>query len=253
MAGELAAAEERPDHGRTVAGRGCPKRSQTSDERLTAAQQALQRMTSGRGDPQYAAAVAAVEEASRELGRPPAKKRRKTRRSRPASSRPRTSSTSASTWPRGQAKNGQQERSRDRQAGEGREPARSRPAPAGGQQPGRLRTGSRELSQGRRRALSRPAEADRQRRAPGRAAWAKSAPAPRNWPAASAPGAQKSTRLSSALGRIGSGVQRLQGPGGEGQFHQLDVQSPGLFRSGYFYLAGPGRQQARTAPPVRAS
>jgi putative drug exporter of the RND superfamily len=51
-------------------------------------------------------------------------------------------------------------------------------------------------------------------------------------------GAQRSTRLSKALRRIGFGVRRLQGPGGEGQFHQLDVQSPGLFKSGYFYLAG---------------
>ncbi len=45
---------------------------QSSEEQLAAARQALQRMTTGRSDPEYAAALAAVEEASRHLtGRNP--------------------------------------------------------------------------------------------------------------------------------------------------------------------------------------
>ncbi|HEY5054130.1 MAG TPA: MMPL family transporter [Solirubrobacterales bacterium] len=53
-------------------------------------------------------------------------------------------------------------------------------------------------------------------------------------------GAQKSKLLAGALHRIGSGLERQQGTnsGSGSQLSQLRKQSPGLFRSGYFYLAG---------------
>lgn len=52
-------------------------------------------------------------------------------------------------------------------------------------------------------------------------------------------GAQKSKLLTGALHKIAAGLQRQSG-GGEGgsQLKQLQAQSPGLFRSGYFVLAG---------------
>jgi putative drug exporter of the RND superfamily len=48
-------------------------------------------------------------------------------------------------------------------------------------------------------------------------------------------GAQKSTLLGSGLGRIESG---LGGKGGESSLHQLQEKSPGIFHSAYFILAG---------------
>ena len=52
-------------------------------------------------------------------------------------------------------------------------------------------------------------------------------------------GAQKSQRLTGALGQMHSGLEEQQGSGSGGsQLDQLKQQSPGLFRSGYFYLAG---------------
>lgn len=50
-------------------------------------------------------------------------------------------------------------------------------------------------------------------------------------------GAQKSKLLAGALQRINDGVERKQGPPGESQVDQLNRESPGLFHSGYFYLA----------------
>jgi RND superfamily putative drug exporter len=47
-------------------------------------------------------------------------------------------------------------------------------------------------------------------------------------------GAQKSQRLTAALGRLHSGVEDQQGSSSGG----LQEKSPGLFRSGYFFLAG---------------
>ncbi|HSS04544.1 MAG TPA: MMPL family transporter [Solirubrobacterales bacterium] len=53
-------------------------------------------------------------------------------------------------------------------------------------------------------------------------------------------GAQKSKLLTGALHRIGSGIERQQStkPGGRSQLEELRKQSPGLFHSGYFYMAG---------------
>jgi RND superfamily putative drug exporter len=49
-------------------------------------------------------------------------------------------------------------------------------------------------------------------------------------------GAQRSTVLTGALHRLDSGIER--GQGGGGGMSGLQQNSPGLFRSGYFYLAG---------------
>lgn len=52
-------------------------------------------------------------------------------------------------------------------------------------------------------------------------------------------GAQKSTLLSGALRKIGLGLERQrEGKGGGSQLAQLRTQSPGLFKSSYFVLAG---------------
>jgi len=51
-------------------------------------------------------------------------------------------------------------------------------------------------------------------------------------------GAQKSTLLSEGLERIETGLARQRGPGAEGsQLDQLQQHSPGLFKSAYFVLA----------------
>ncbi len=47
-------------------------------------------------------------------------------------------------------------------------------------------------------------------------------------------GSRESQRLVSALGRLHSGVDKQRAPGSE----NLNERSPGLFRSGYFFLAG---------------
>jgi RND superfamily putative drug exporter len=47
-------------------------------------------------------------------------------------------------------------------------------------------------------------------------------------------GAQQSQRLTGGLGKLRAGVAKQNGPGTK----RLQQQSPGLFRSGYFYLAG---------------
>jgi putative drug exporter of the RND superfamily len=52
-------------------------------------------------------------------------------------------------------------------------------------------------------------------------------------------GAQKSKLLTGGLHRIDSGLERQRGDGSGGtQLERLRERSPGLFRSGYFYLAG---------------
>jgi RND superfamily putative drug exporter len=50
-------------------------------------------------------------------------------------------------------------------------------------------------------------------------------------------GAQKSKLLSGALQKIHGGIERRQGDPGSSPLDDLRQQSPGLFRSGYFYLA----------------
>ncbi len=51
-------------------------------------------------------------------------------------------------------------------------------------------------------------------------------------------GAQRSRLLAGGLQRIHSGVERRQGGPGGSQTDRLRKSSPGLFKSGYFYLAG---------------
>lgn len=54
-----------------------------------------------------------------------------------------------------------------------------------------------------------------------------------------ASGAQRSRLLTGAIGRIGSGLENQRGGGsGETGLQQQRQQSPGLFKSGYFLLAG---------------
>jgi len=212
---------------------GLPEAVQSSEERLIAAQQALQRMTTGRGDPQYAVAVAAVEEASRGLG---------------------GGEGSEGSGVKGgiehaqgqfslglylaarEAKNGRKSekgiaklaKSADRlDHGLHRLAASSQDVSDGIAE---LSKGGEGLSPGLRKLTS-----SAERLAGGLGEIGAGA---EELVGGIGQGAQKSTRLSSALRQIGFGVKRLQGPGGEGQFHQLDVQSPGLFKSGYFYLAG---------------
>ena len=51
-------------------------------------------------------------------------------------------------------------------------------------------------------------------------------------------GAQKADLLTDGLGRIGSNLERQTGGEAGTQLSQLQAQSPGLFRSGYFFMAG---------------
>jgi putative drug exporter of the RND superfamily len=50
-------------------------------------------------------------------------------------------------------------------------------------------------------------------------------------------GARQSDLLTGAVGKIGSAIEEQQGAPGESGLDRLRRQSPGLFRSGYFYLA----------------
>jgi RND superfamily putative drug exporter len=50
-------------------------------------------------------------------------------------------------------------------------------------------------------------------------------------------GAEKSKLLSGALQKMGSGVERQRSDSGGSQLARLHEQAPGLFRSGFFYLA----------------
>jgi RND superfamily putative drug exporter len=211
---------------------GLPEAVQTSEERLLAAQQALQRMTTGRGDPQYAAAVAAVEEASRGLG---------------GEGSEGAGVKAGIEHAQGQFSLGLYLAAREAKSGHKSEVGIAKLAKSANRLDrglDRLAASSQdvsdgiaELSQGGEglspglRKLTSSAE----RLAGGLGEIGSGA---EELVGGIGEGAQRSTRLSSALRRIGFGVRRLQGPGGEGQFHQLDVQSPGLFKSGYFYLAG---------------
>jgi RND superfamily putative drug exporter len=214
---------------------GLPEAVQGSEERLIAAQQALQRMTTGRSDPQYAAALAAVEEASRGLGgggeEAPEGKGVKA-----AIERGQSQFSLGVYLAAREAKNGRKSeagiaklaKSANRlDRGLNRLAASSQDVSDGIAE---LSKGGEGLSPGLRKLTS-----SAERLAGGLGEIGAGAG---ELVGGIGQGAQKSTRLSSALGQIGLGVRRLQGPGGEGQFHQLDVQSPGLFKSGYFYLAG---------------
>ncbi len=213
---------------------GLPEAVQSSEERLIAAQQALQRMTTGRGDPEYAAAVTAVEEASRGLGG--------------GGEAAEDSGVKASVeHAQGQFSLGLYLAAREAKKGRQSEVGIAKLAKSANRLDRglhRLAASSQDVSDGIAE-LSKGGEGlspglqklttSAERLAGGLGEIGSGA---EELVGGIGQGAQRSTRLSSALRRIGFGVRRLQGPGGEGQFHQLDIQSPGLFKSGYFYLAG---------------
>jgi putative drug exporter of the RND superfamily len=214
---------------------------QDTDGQLAAAWQALQRMTAGRSDPEYAAAVRAVEEANRRLN-----------------------GTDIRTGERADPSYGGVEKGIERAEGQfgvglylsTKLGKNGRKAESGIEKLAdasakldrglhRLATGSRQLSGGIARlsrgteklppALRRLGEGSERLAAGlglletggGRLAGGLGG------------GAQKSKLLSGALRKIGLGLERQQEPGGGGsQLTQLRTQSPGLFRSSYFVLAG---------------
>lgn len=219
---------------------GLPEAVQLSEERLAAAQGALQKMGAGRADPQYAAAVAAVEEATRGL----------------------------TAGAEGRAVKAGIEKAQD-QYGVGlyltaRQGKRSKESEEGiaklSKAANRLDDGLQRLAKSSHDVADGITElsAGGGRLSPGLRKLTDSAErlagglgeigaGAGELVGGLGQGAQESTQLTGALGRIDSGVQRLQGPNGEGQFAQLDEQSPGLFKSGYFFLAGldgskPGRR-----------
>ncbi len=228
---------------------GLNQRVQSSGERLAAAKSALERMTVGSGDPQYAAAVAAVNEASLALG---------------ASGEPGAepagvqagiehaqSQFSLGLYLAGQiAKNG-----RASEKGIAKLAQASQKLDHGLQ---RLADGSQDLSDGVAKlseggaALSpglRKLSASAQRLAGGLGELGAGAG---GLASGLGRGVLGSSQLTTALGRLDAGSQRLQGPGGEGAYTALTKQSPGLFDSGYFFLASldgsktAQREQARS-------
>ncbi len=209
--------------------------------RLAVAWQALQRMTTGRGDPEYAAVVEAIEEANRRL-----------------------SGTDIRTGEQVDPSYGGVEKGVERaegQFGVGLYLSTKLGKEGGQAQVGikklargsarldrglrRLATGSRQLSGGIAK-LSRGGE--------------KIPPSLRKLGEGSerlvaglgllgtgagrladglGGGAQKSKLLTGALRRIGLGLERQSGPDGSGsQLDLLHRRSPGLFKSSYFVLAG---------------
>lgn len=211
-----------------------------TNDQLAAAWQALQRMTAGRSDPEYAAAVRAVEEANRQLS---GTEIRTGERPDPSYGGVETGVERAE----GQfdvglylstklGKNGAKAESGMKKLAEGSEKLDR------GLQ--RLATGSRRLSGGLAKlaqggeklppGLQRLSEGTERLVAglgllgtgTGRLAGGLGG------------GAQKSTLLTGALRKIGLALERQQEPeGGGSQLGQLRTQSPGLFRSSYFVLA----------------
>jgi putative drug exporter of the RND superfamily len=205
----------------------------STDDQLGAALQALQRMTTGRGDPQYATALHAVEEARRHLdgdepsGGSPGVVERGVERAE------------------GQFGVGLYLSSQLGKKGEKAQDGIEKLADASARLDhglARLATGSRRVSGGiaqlsrggeqlspAMRRLSEGAESldsglGQLEAGAGRLADGLGG------------GAQKSKLLTGALRRIGSGLERQQEAGGSplGRLHE---QSPGLFRSSYFVLA----------------
>jgi RND superfamily putative drug exporter len=216
-----------------------------SEERLLAAQQALQRMTAGRSDPQYAAAVAAVEEASRGLMGEAASKGGTVQ--------------AGIERAQGQFSLGLYLAARQSKKGHESEEGIGKLAKAASRLNhglNRLASSSQDLSGG----IAKLSEGGN-KLSPGLRKLTDSAErlagglgeigsGAEELAGGLGKGAVKSTQLTGALGRIDSGVQRLQGPEGKGQFHQLDVQSPGLFKTGYFMLAGLAGSEAERREQV---
>ncbi len=213
---------------------------QVTEERLGVALQALQRMTTGRGDPEYAAALAAVEEANRELNGTDLQGEEE--EAGPSSAGVEEGIERAGgqfgvglylaetlSDSSGQAKEGMRKLAR----GSARLDRGLRRLAAGST---RLSDGLAALSQGGQRlspAMQRLAAGaeqlvgglDRLEAGTGHLADGLGG------------GAQKSKLLTGGLRRIAMGLERSQDPDAGG-FQQLRTQSPDLFQSSYFVLAG---------------
>jgi putative drug exporter of the RND superfamily len=225
-----------------------PPLSATEDQ-LAAALGALQRMTTGRGDPEYATAVRAVEEASRQLG----------------GTDPRTGEQADPSYEgieagiesaAGQFDVGRYLAARlEKTGGQARSGAIKLARGSAQLDRGlrRLAAGSQELSDGIE-ALSRGGERlppslarlgdGAQRLEQG---LAQLGAGTTQLAGGLGGGAQKSKLLTGGLKKIGNGLRRGRvGDQGGGGLDHLRTSSPGLFRSGYFVLAGlDGSQPAR--------
>ena len=209
-------------------------------EQLDAAWQALQRMAAGRADPEYAAVLRAVEEANRQL-----------------------SGTDIRTGEPLDSASGGVQKSVERAEGQfGVGMYLSSKLDESGRQAekgvGKLAQGSERLDRGLRRlaagsrqlsggiaALSRGGE----KLSPGMSRLSEGAKrlaaglglletGAGRLAAGLGGGAQKSKLLSGGLRRVAQGLEKQQGPDGEGsQLGQLRTHSPHLFRSSYFVLA----------------
>jgi RND superfamily putative drug exporter len=211
----------------------------TTEGQLAAAWQALQRMTSGRSDPQYLAAVEAVKEASRGLtGTDPGDEEGPSPAAVASGVEHAQNQFSLGIYlAERQAKSGR--RARDgvnklAQAsvkldhGLGRLLESSRRLSDG---IARLWQGSEQISPGLRRLT---AGAERLVGGLGKLATGAGGLA-----GGLAEGAQKSRRLIAGLALMRSRIEAQGfGPGHRSRLDRLREQSPGLFRSGYFYLAG---------------
>jgi RND superfamily putative drug exporter len=208
-----------------------------TEAQLAVAWQALQEMTAGRSDPRYLTAVEAVREASEEL----------------TGAAPEAEADSAGVvggveQAQGQFDLGIYLAERQGKSGERSRDGVNRLAKATvrldhglkrlAESSGKMSAGITELSQGSEqlppglRELT--AGAERLTLGLGRLSDGAGGLA-----GGLAGGAQKSQRLTGALGQMHSGLQKQQGSGSGGsQLDQLNEQSPGLFSSGYFYLAG---------------
>jgi putative drug exporter of the RND superfamily len=210
---------------------------QGSEARLAAAWQALQRMSAGRGDPEYAAAVTAVEEASRQLTG------KDIRSGEPVD--PSYEGVGAGVErAEGQFGVGLYLASRldkeGKQASEGIEKL----AEASGKLDRglqRLASGSRKVSEGVD-ALDQGGEklspalqrlGDGAEHLSGGLSLLETGAG--QLAGGLGQGAQKSTLLGSGLGRIESGLDRQNGESG---LSELQRRSPGVFHSAYFILAG---------------
>lgn len=210
-----------------------------SEERLGAAWLALQRMTAGRSDPEYAAALAAVEEASRQLT------------GKDIDSGEPSASPSGVGGGVGRAE-GQFEvglylasrlDKNGRQASKGiGKLARASDQLDHGLQ--RLAAGSHRVSSGVA-ALAQGGEKlppALQRMGQGAEHLSTGLELLETGAGRLAgglgSGAEKSKLLGSGLGRIESALQEQGGAGGESGLAQLQRQSPGVFNSAYFILAG---------------
>jgi RND superfamily putative drug exporter len=212
----------------------------TSEEQLTAARQGLQRMTSGRSDPEYAAVLAAVEEASRRLsGKDPGTGELANPSYRGvdagvqsaegefgvglylARQLDKTGAQASTGIEKLATGAGRLDHGLQRLASGSEQISRGVAALAGGSR--RLSPALQRMSQGAKRLTGGLGllETGAGRLADGLGE-----------------GAVKSKLLPRALHRIGSGLESQRGgSSGETGFEQLRRQSPGLFRSSYFVLA----------------